>query len=94
MTNPTTPPDDKYQIRCRKLGHQIFFSYCRSENSGLPCPKAIECWADHFEVFEHLKTELTPEEWESSFESPPKPKMSTLLDLIENAKKAKECINR
>jgi hypothetical protein len=90
MTKNTTPPDDRFEIRCRKLGHQIPFSYCRRENQGLPCVKTLDCWHIHFRVRTHLKNELTPEEWNRAFGAPPKPKMKTLLDLIEQAKAAKE----
>ncbi|MEW5908226.1 MAG: hypothetical protein AB1659_00340 [Thermodesulfobacteriota bacterium] len=94
MKNPITPPEDSHQIRCRKLGHQISFSYCRIENLNIPCSKILECWADHFNAAEYLKFELTPDEWEKAFETAPKPKISTLLDLIEHAKKVKENASR
>jgi hypothetical protein len=34
-----------------------------------------------------LREELTPEEWEEVFEKPPKPKMLSLVEMIEEAKK-------
>ena len=86
MGKENRPPDDAYQIRCPRLGHQISFSYCRSENSGLPCFKTLDCWYDHFAVEVHLREILSPQEWEKAFESPPKPKMLSLLELIEQAK--------
>jgi hypothetical protein len=89
MIRDTTPPNDNYKIRCPKLGHQISFSYCRSENSGLPCSKTLDCWFDHFLVEEYLHEELSSEEWGKTFEGPPRPKMQTLLELIEQAKKSK-----
>ncbi|PIP35060.1 MAG: hypothetical protein COX20_13490 [Desulfobacterales bacterium CG23_combo_of_CG06-09_8_20_14_all_52_9] len=90
MTQRITPPEDNLKIRCRKLGHQIFFSYCRRENRGLPCPKTIDCWHIHFQVQDYLEQELTHEEWNQAFAAPAKPKVMTLLDLIEQAKAAKE----
>jgi len=84
------PPDERYEIRCPKLGHQISFSYCRVENQGLPCPKTIECWHPHFRVRAYLKEELTLEEFNKAFVFRPKTKMMTLIDLIEQAKTAKE----
>jgi hypothetical protein len=89
MEKNCTPPDDSFMIRCPRLGHQIYFSYCRSENQGLPCFKAIDCWYHHFPVKDHLEQILTPEEWENVFGSPPKPKMLSLLELIEKAKMLK-----
>jgi len=54
---------------------------------GVPCFKTLDCWFEHFLVEEYLRKELTPEEWERVFNKPPKPKMLSLLELIEEAKK-------
>jgi len=85
-----TPPDESFQIRCPRLGHQIYFSYCRIENNGLPCFRTVDCWGTHFQVAEYLKKELTTEEWDKVFEKRPKPKMLSLIELIEQAKKRKK----
>lgn len=80
-----TEPGDEFKIRCRKLGHQIHFAYCRHENSGLPCFKILDCWYPFFPVEELLRGELTDEEWGDAFEKPLKPKILSLLELIEQA---------
>lgn len=85
-----TPPDNSFQIRCPRLGHQIYFSYCRSENNGLPCFKVIDCWSGHFLVEAYLRKELTPDELNGILEKKPKPKMLSLVELIEQAKKRKK----
>ena len=90
MNTKINPPDDQYRIRCPRLGHQIMFAYCRSENEGLPCFKTLDCWFEHFEVEAYLRDLLSPEEWERVFSKPPKPKMLSLLELIEEAKKRKD----
>jgi len=87
MEKEKFPPGDDYTIRCPRLGHQISFSYCRSESRGLPCFKTLDCWHTHFEVVEFLKEELSSEEWQKVFAAPPKPKILSLLELIEQAKK-------
>ena len=81
------PLKEGVAIRCPKLGHQIAFSYCRTENRGLPCFKTLDCWHTRFPVEELLRKELSPEEWKQAFESPPKPKVQSLLEMIEEAKK-------
>ena len=86
----TKPPDENFTVRCPRLGHQISFSFCGTESQGLPCFKALDCWFDHFLVEEYLRAELRPEEWERAFERPPKPKMLSLLELIEEAAKRTE----
>jgi hypothetical protein len=87
MKEKITPPDDNYLIRCPRLGHQISFSYCRSENNNLPCSKSLDCWFQHFPVEEYFRAELTPEEWQRIFERPPTSKVQSLVELIEKAKK-------
>jgi hypothetical protein len=91
MKQANTPPDDSFQIRCPRLGQQIHFAYCRQENMGLPCFKALDCWYMHFNVVEYLGQELSAIEWEESFEKPPTPKILSLAQLIEKAQRqAKE----
>ena len=84
------PPDDSLQIRCSKLGHQIHFCYCRKENFGLPCARVITCWHPYFEVEKYLRGQLSEEQWKETFETPPKPKTVTLVELIEQAQNIKK----
>ncbi|GBE13373.1 hypothetical protein BMS3Bbin14_00848 [bacterium BMS3Bbin14] len=83
----STPPDDHFQIRCPRLGHQIHFTYCRTENFGLPCFKTLDCWFHYFPVAEFLRRELSPDEWRDAFGKPVKPKILSLAELIEQAQK-------
>ncbi|MBT3179206.1 MAG: hypothetical protein HOG03_24950 [Desulfobacula sp.] len=83
------PPKEEFCIRCPRLGHQINFSYCSSENSGLPCFKTLDCWYSYFDVHAHLKDKLTKEEFQKAFLEKGKPKVLSLFDLIEQAKKRK-----
>lgn len=86
---PTEPPSDELGIRCPRLGHQINFSYCRSENNGLPCFKTLDCWYHHFDVHSFLKDKLSEQDFKKIFASKGKPKVSSLLDLIKQAKERK-----
>ncbi|WP_457551000.1 hypothetical protein [Desulfobacula sp.] len=88
-TLSTDPPKDEVCIRCPRLGHQINFQYCRSENSGLPCFKTLDCWYPLFDVQAHLKDKLNKEEFQKAFLNKGKPKVSSLFDLIEQAKTRK-----
>lgn len=85
MTDKISPPEDDYRIRCPRLGHPINFLYCRSENTGIPCSKALDCWFEHFPVAEFLRGELTVEDWNRAFQQPGKTKVLSLLELIEQA---------
>jgi hypothetical protein len=40
-------------------------------------------------IEDFLREELDPDEWERIFNQPPKPKVLTLVELIEEAKKRK-----
>jgi len=86
MKRESTPPGDDYLIRCPRLGHQIYFSYCRKENRGLPCFKTLDCWYPHFLVEDYLRGELSAEEWEKAFKRSDKTKTMSLIELIEQAK--------
>lgn len=86
-TNEISIPDEIFTIRCPRLGHEIDFSYCRSESGDLPCRKVLDCWYPYFEVERYFRNLLTGEQWRMTFDSPPKPKVLTLLELIEQAKK-------
>ena len=87
MKRTKKPPADDFQIRCPKLGHQIYFSYCRGENKGIPCFKTLDCWFTHFLVEDLLREELSPEEWKQAFEVRPKIKMVSILEMVDQAKK-------
>jgi hypothetical protein len=90
MRRESTPPDDKYMIYCFRLGHVIHFSYCRSENFGLPCFNIMGCWYDHFLVEVFLRENLSDgewEEWEKMHREHLKPKIVTIVELIKQATK-------
>ncbi len=79
---------DDLEIRCPKLGHQLRFSYCRGEQNDLPCSRSLKCWEGRLPAGGYFRKKLTPAQWDRCFESPPPPKMSSLMELIEQAKKA------
>jgi hypothetical protein len=85
-----TPPDKSVNIRCPRLGHQIGFSYCQTENSGFPCFKALDCWHHYFDVHTFLKENLTVQDFNTIFLHTGQPKIISLIELIEQAKKNQE----
>ena len=79
------PPERKHH--CPRLGHEVSFSYCLGcgENGG-PCWKIADCWWETFDVLGYLK-EKYPEEMVSALlNARPKPKITSILELIEQAK--------
>jgi hypothetical protein len=75
--------------RCRRLGHEVTFGYCRREGGGRPCRLLLDCWWEYFDVRAFLGAHLSPEDMaqvEDASVAPPPSKMLSLLDLIQQAK--------
>jgi hypothetical protein len=77
---------DHLEIRCPRLGHELNFSYCRREAGDLPCHRTIQCWQAFFPVEAYLRENMSAAEEERFFRQIPGNKMTTLIDLIEQAK--------
>ncbi len=71
------------------LGHVVPFKYCRTVKEGMPCQKVLDCWFEMIPIQKFVDSNYS-EEQVKAFLSPPKPKMVTLIDLIEKAKKSAE----
>lgn len=80
--------DQNILPRCRRLGHEVSFEYCRQETRGQPCRLILDCWWEQFDVRAFLRAHL-PEEAMAQVErasaTPPSPKMLSLLELIQQA---------
>jgi hypothetical protein len=79
-------PHEERKIRCPKLGGPVTFSYCRVESIGEPCPRLIQCWREIFDVESYLRSILGENGMARSVQEAPKPKLATLVELIEQAK--------
>lgn len=78
--------------RCPRLGHEVGFKYCRTQEGQRPCANILNCWWERFNVTAFLRDELPPEEYASLiFPPPPTPKVDHILELIQKAKRAKQC---
>lgn len=80
--------DDK-TLRCPRVGGDVNFLYCRSENNRLPCAWIVGCWQKRIDINEFLKGHYSNEELNLVF-ALPRPKIESLLNLIEKAKKGKK----
>ncbi|MBN1126682.1 MAG: hypothetical protein JXA82_16885 [Sedimentisphaerales bacterium] len=76
--------DDK-TIYCRMLGHEVPFSYCRQGASGQPCRKIIDCWFQTIDIKTFMQTHFTEQQIQAIL-APPKPKMTSLIELIQKAR--------
>lgn len=72
------------------MGGQVTFEYCVIEEEGRPCRRAIKCWSVYFDAEEFFRNKLGAEECLSWFGQPLQPKVVTLVELIEKARKVLE----
>jgi len=75
---------DKRKIRCRMLGHEVDFSYCRQVGGELPCKKIPDCWFERFDVEQFLQQHYTPDQIRQIL-TLPKPKLTSIVELIRQA---------
>ena len=69
------------------MGGPIFFHYCRTcEDEKQPCWKIIDCWWETFDIVAYVRVNYSEETLQTLSETNPKPKVSHLVTLIEQAK--------
>ena len=79
---------DQLERRCPRLGGPISFHYCRTcSDQGSVCWKILDCWWEYFDVVGYLQECLSPEAFKALATAKPKPKVLSLLELIEQAQK-------
>jgi hypothetical protein len=80
--------DDK-TIRCPRVGGEVNFRFCRHENNMLPCRFIVGCWQGQMDIEALLQEHYSEEELDRIF-APPKPKIESLVGLIEKVQKEKQ----
>ena len=81
-----TAEHDDHRIRCRRLGHEVTFGYCRTQEGSTVCPLILDCWWEVFDVAGFLREHLEPAEFEKLARRGFRPKVTSLLDLIQQAR--------
>lgn len=76
---------DGRKMHCRLLGHEIAFAYCRQTAGAQPCRKILDCWFETFDVDAFAREHFTAEQIAAILTSP-KPKMASIIELIQQAK--------
>lgn len=79
---------DDDMMRCPRVGGYVNFKFCRSENNMLPCRWIIGCWQARMDIKSFLDEHFTEADLEKIF-VPPKPKLESLVEMIEKVKKSK-----
>ena len=73
--------------RCPRLGNAVPFHYCEiCGDEQKPCFKILDCWWEHFDVVQYLKDNLTEDQFNQLIQQRPKPKVTSLIELIEQAR--------
>ncbi|HOO70834.1 MAG TPA: hypothetical protein PK926_03655 [Spirochaetota bacterium] len=77
---------DSVELYCRKLGHYVTFRYCRTLAQGMPCSGIYDCAFEKIPVREYMAEHYSDEEI-AAILAPPQPKMASIIELIQQAKK-------
>jgi hypothetical protein len=77
---------DTLSQRCPMLGHEVPFSYCRQPGQEVPCRKIFDCWWETFDIKKFIEENYS-RETRAAILQPPKPKVLSLLEIIEQAGK-------
>ena len=79
---------DSLVRRCPRLGNPVPFNYCEiCGDDQQACFKILDCWWEHFDVVQYLKDNLSEDQFNRLTEARPKPKVTSLIELIEQARK-------
>ena len=79
---------EELERRCPRLGGPVTFTYCRTagDNKSV-CFKILDCWWEFFDVRGFLE-EHASEELEELLSRRKSDKITTLVDLIERARRS------
>ena len=81
----------KLQRRCPRLGGPVPFKYCMlAGEEDRPCFKVVDCWWETFDIVQYLKDNLPEDQFIRLMDTRPRPKIASLVELIEKAKSRKE----
>ena len=74
--------------RCPRLGNPVPFNYCKvCGDDQQPCFKILDCWWEYFDVVQYMKDQLSGDQFNQLLEAkPPKPRITSLVELIEQAR--------
>lgn len=82
---------DHLERRCPRLGGSVTFQYCMNYgDEELPCFKIFDCWWEYFDVVAYVQEKLSEDQFNRLANSKPKPKVTSLIDLIQQAKGLKD----
>lgn len=88
LTKGGQAPRGNLEKRCPRLGSPVPFKYCLDTGDATgPCFKIMDCWWEDFDIRSFLEKNLSPEALDRLLKAKPPPKVASLVELIEQAKK-------
>ncbi|MFO7956764.1 MAG: hypothetical protein R6X33_06650 [Candidatus Brocadiia bacterium] len=78
---------DERSRRCPRLGHEVSFHYCRTQEGDRLCPRILDCWWETFDVRAFLEEELGTEEVRRLEERERPDKRVSILQILQEAKR-------
>ncbi len=78
---------DSLERRCPRIGGPVSLQYCKfCEDNNQPCFKVFDCWWEYFDVVAYFKKELTEDQFNMLVNAKPKPKITSLVELIKEVR--------
>ncbi len=77
---------DHKKIRCPRIGGEVNFLLCRTENNLLPCKWIAGCWQSRIDIHKFIDENYSEEE-KKRFSISRTPKLASLVEMAEKAKK-------
>ncbi|MGD2173812.1 MAG: hypothetical protein PVJ27_00270 [Candidatus Brocadiaceae bacterium] len=78
---------DERTRRCPRLGHQVRFHYCRTQEGSSLCLRILDCWWEAFDVQSFLREHYPAEELKRIRRHEPRDKVTNILDIIQQARR-------
>jgi hypothetical protein len=78
---------DQTSIRCRRLGSDVPFLFCRTEGEAdEPCRLLRDCWWERFDILTYIRENYSPDVAERlEADAPPPTKAVGLFEMIQQA---------
>ncbi len=74
---------DERSRRCPRLGHEVTFHYCRTQEGSSLCGRILDCWWEAFDVRAFVAEHFGPEKVEELLDREHPNKVMSILDIVQ-----------
>jgi len=78
---------DERSRRCPRLGHEVSFHYCRTQEGDKLCPRILDCWWEMFDVRAFLEENLGPDDVQRLEQRKRTDKRISILQILQDAQR-------